>query len=523
MADSQGPQAGRHAIFFTSSAISIITFVTLTTLIIFFAASGILGTAPIQSQALAAAVLDVLFLICLLTFTFAQIWGARRGLSWTASHKLIVAAIVILPGFIALVVSIAVLGWMLNNLDQGLESNLHQNVVALVNAAIAMWAISLLAQIVSFTLFFGRAVPPETMLSSSQTGVFSVEQIYKDTTSLTMAARLSPSFFRSGPNSPTHSAFSGSPSPAGSPLASVTHFIRPSASKSRLASPRNDSLYTPKDSASIISEQKSDPVHQEDGFEVWAVDCLDEADLDSPTQDQRRLETIPGSRPPSPAHPLDGPFPEELAPEEIPLPDSPLGDQPDSLLPIPAIYTPAIPNPSSLLLPPFAPISSLSAHRTTGRPSDLTITSHNQSHIHPLFRTNSPTPPPTVSAGTIVTGSHWGGQVVTPTDMEFPIPARGRKNSTLSAWENSGSRSNGSRPCSPNLSIRPGSARSSSRPGSVKGVRTLGPLLRSASHGDLKSGYDYGLVERTPTPPMPEPVFLSQHQQKGQDNKDNKK
>ncbi|KAK0317186.1 hypothetical protein LTR82_011787 [Friedmanniomyces endolithicus] len=136
-----------------------------------------------------------------------------------------------------------------------------------------------------------------------------------------------------------------------------------------------------------------DTIRQHDGFETWdtsAVEPVPELRSLPPSHHHPRLETIPGSRPVSPAKALDGPFP---SPAQTPLPDSPTAPT--------AQTAPSADFPTSTLhdlheLPPLR------------RPST------HESHIHPLFRSESPNPPPLPSPGTVVTASPLAGQVVSP-------------------------------------------------------------------------------------------------------------
>ncbi|QIX02305.1 hypothetical protein AMS68_007822 [Peltaster fructicola] len=103
------------------------------------------------------------------------------------------------------------------------------------------------------------------------------------------------------------------------------------------------------------------------------------------------LETIPGSRPVSPAKPLEPYLWEEVMPEDFPLPDSPSLSRAAS----PVNST----SPTDHHFLPFPPMIGEFA-------------SSSQTHIHPLFRSDSPGPPPSTSPGTKVTASPYAGQVV---------------------------------------------------------------------------------------------------------------
>jgi hypothetical protein len=156
---------------------------------------------------------------------------------------------------------------------------------------------------------------------------------------------------------------------------SLQQAVRPMTSRSKLLArqgPPREQKRSHTDANSIDDESS-----QSDGFDSWDTSSVDPSVKDSlmvsaPSRGTI-LETIPGSRPASPARALDGPFP-TLSEEDL----------------------------TEILEPPRAiSISSRS-------PSPA----FDESHIHPLFRTDSPTPPPAASPGTVVTASPMSGQVI---------------------------------------------------------------------------------------------------------------
>ena len=162
---------------------------------------------------------------------------------------------------------------------------------------------------------------------------------------------------------------------------SLSHVVRPISSKTRLLSQTQRTGRRP---ASLDSNAYRDRSSNEDGFDSWDTSAVDPQnrqtvlDTSSPTPG-RFLETIPASpttsRSPSPGTPLD-------------------------------------------LEPPRRRRRSRSYSPATSRtqsPRSAGFTQHStasESHIHPLFRSDSPTPPPAVSAGTVVTAAPNAGQVI---------------------------------------------------------------------------------------------------------------
>ncbi|KIX98758.1 uncharacterized protein Z520_05219 [Fonsecaea multimorphosa CBS 102226] len=139
----------------------------------------------------------------------------------------------------------------------------------------------------------------------------------------------------------------------------------------------------------------------------------------SPPVAHGALATIPGSRPDSPAHALDGPF--------LPEPHSPTSSSPphaatsDTATAYGWSSSPRQPKSS----PPSSPIN---FSRPTSRPSSSHISKPlpqppkigklesplQEELIHPLFRASSPRPPPIAIAGTMVTASPMANTTITP-------------------------------------------------------------------------------------------------------------
>jgi hypothetical protein len=137
------------------------------------------------------------------------------------------------------------------------------------------------------------------------------------------------------------------------------------------------------------------------------------------------LETIPGSRPVSPSEPHDGA-------RSGPVITPPIDDS----------------HPLSNLTSAIEMGSSRQLSRSASTWQSFSSSSSDQAHIHPLFRSESPNPPPFTSPGTIITASPYAGQVIGPDHAlasKFPRSPHG------------------SRPASPNPGCIPTRQGSSSR------------------------------------------------------------
>ncbi|KAF1926811.1 uncharacterized protein M421DRAFT_102218 [Didymella exigua CBS 183.55] len=155
---------------------------------------------------------------------------------------------------------------------------------------------------------------------------------------------------------------------------SIRYAVRPVTSRSTLISRPSFN----RDARSIYSDAHSiDNVSHSDGFDSWDTSSVSnqarDAVMHAPSKGTP-LDTIPGSRSMTPARALDGPFlpeiDEELAEEELVAPRM-------------------IPDVSR---PPSPAVS--------------------EAHIHPLFRSESPIPPPEATPGTSIVASPLADQVI---------------------------------------------------------------------------------------------------------------
>lgn len=157
---------------------------------------------------------------------------------------------------------------------------------------------------------------------------------------------------------------------------SVRHVVRPVTSRTTLIS--RPSLN--RDARSIHSDAHSiDNASHSDGFDSWDTSSVSNQARDAVMQaapsNGTPLEPIPGSRSVTPARALDGPFlpeiDEELAEEELVAPR---------------------------MMPDFS------------RPPSPAVS---EAHIHPLFRSESPGPPPDATPGTSIVASPLADQAIT--------------------------------------------------------------------------------------------------------------
>ncbi|KAF1810076.1 hypothetical protein P152DRAFT_139150 [Eremomyces bilateralis CBS 781.70] len=257
--------------------------------------------------------------------------------------------------------------------------------------------------------------------------------------------------------SPTYSYHSSS-SPRRSWRESLHQAVRPITSKTKLirTTPSVNASFVASDARSFDS---STPRHS-DAFDAWDTSDVDPGFKESVihggatavprshaaqkvTAPQPRgstpLPTIPGSRPVSQADVLDNPFHTQL--EENPPSttsteiDNYKSTQQGTNTPRKLSTTQSQPSRSNFSstsvpyalstsnLPPPPPIRtnsrptspSLHSSPLDPHPYDLTdLPTPDESFIHPLFRSESPTPPPRATPGTSITGSHFPGTIISP-------------------------------------------------------------------------------------------------------------
>ncbi|KAF1844567.1 uncharacterized protein K460DRAFT_365513 [Cucurbitaria berberidis CBS 394.84] len=322
--------------------------------------------------AAAASTFDVVSLCCIAFYTVQDV---QRGgfLERLAQAKIVLKSISILLSVIALVVSLVLIiliksRWSV--VTAASPKALISNWNGLVSGQIVMWSISCTSQIILYSspLWYRKAPkvlevavsgPRDSVMSETRSSPPRNLYLANSTqvTSPPVAAALpSPTF--SSRSSQSLRSF----------RESLQHAVRPVTSRTTLISRPSFN----RDARSLHSDSHSvDNVSHSDGFDSW--DTRDALVQTAPSKGTT-LDPIPGSRPNSPARALDGPFLSELPEED------------DEELPRPPRMMPDM-----------------------SRPPSPTVS---EAHIHPLFRTESPTPPPAATPGTSIIASPLANQAI---------------------------------------------------------------------------------------------------------------
>ena len=369
---------------------------------------------------------------------------------------LVLCAIFALLSALAALLTIYTLTWLWNYVGE--EDHPNKRYVFTENLAIAgfaVWSVAFIAQAILYTLVFwpknyANTQPTPQELTERPSPSRPTKRRLSDLTSLTPPS--TPLYIPHASESSKTELSPTTLSPKSSFSHSVHAVIHPMTSKTKLLI-RQTSF--PRDSASLNSTRETslEALRQDDGFETWDTSAVEEIDDGRflPRSARLRLETIPGSRPVSPANPLNGPFP-DIGEDDVRLPESPAHSPVNS---------------------PSSETSSLRFSRPPTRPDS----SASQAFIHPLFRSESPVPPPVASPGTVITASPYAGQVVSSENLAF---APRKLHSSQSFRADSPS------PLSPNRS-RQGSFRSIQAP--------------QSSHGEQRSATpQFGRLAQSPEP-----------------------
>lgn len=303
-------------------------------------------------------------------------------------HTYLLAGFAGVFGTLSAVASAVLLGIMRNRQANPPKRIIHSSTQSLVTGAFIGWAISLLSQAVFIICMviiqrkdFQQQIQPyhigapseafPEMQESSRQGASSAQANHSHRGTPSMESRSPPSSGRSRAGSDTVSSF----------RSSLSQVVRPINSKTKLIQHSHKTHHRP---PSIESNHCERSISVEDGFDSWDTSGVDAqsrqaVESASPTP-QRFLETIPAS--PTTSRSASPGFPLDLEPPK-----------------------------ARKRSRSYSPANSSREVPRSVRQSSPTESNH-EAHIHPLFRTDSPTPPPAATPGTVVTAAPGAGQVI---------------------------------------------------------------------------------------------------------------
>jgi len=346
-----------------------------------------------------ASVLDGVAVAAVVVFSTQYAWTRDGIIKKSGAGKKIFSVCCVFLSTGALVVSLALIVTLRSRLDELEQKPTNQgmpNLHKVSSAQIAIWVLACVSQIGLFSSAFlikpPRKVQP-VIISGPRDSVMSEIRHSNPTANFYLMEPTQPSSPLAALPSPTFSTRSSQS--LRSWRESLHQAVRPVTSRTKLI---NRPSFI-RDARSVYSDSHSiGSVSQTDGFDAWEVDQQSKEAViqlaSAPTLARSRgtmLEPIPGSRPASPAWALDGPFPDVPPEGEI-----------DELPPPPKMVL-------DISRPPSPAVS--------------------EAHIHPLFRSESPTPPPAATPGTNILASPLSNQVITCPPRPY---SRMRSNSSRS-------------------------------------------------------------------------------------------
>ena len=339
----------------------------------------------------------------------------------------------VLPSMVAIAVVGAALGWAEASIVGKTLAIANLSVANFLTIAFVVWGLSIGAHVLCYSYFALSA--RSTQKPSPQR--FAIEHPLNETpremreaSPFATAATLQSSPFHQqlASSLPSLIASDGT----SSHRSSFSTIQRPSSSRRGLLSHQHSHTRQSQRSSSDQQDSPSGRPSQDEGFDSWDTSGVSSHIRETvlqfkPMTKGPGLPPIPGSRSPSPAKALEGPF----------FQSSPSLSPPASPLPQPSVSRPNSPpsNPSELpnfttMFPPssdspptsplqrnFSRLGSRSgpiSHSVAISPSRPGSRSRapSEDHIHPLFRTCSPVPSPGASPGTIVTAAPEAGQLI---------------------------------------------------------------------------------------------------------------
>jgi hypothetical protein len=343
----------------------------------------------------ASSALNAVSLCCISVCTFRSVRRSNASENpW--AHARALFGVSILLSATALIITLAVIILIKSRWDDIIHAPSKGPIsdwTSLVSAQIALWVVSCISQIglYSYPLWMKQAPKVQIVTTSGpRDSVMSESRSSHHTRNL----------FLMEPTKPSSPLAAALPSPTFSSRSShslksfresLRHVVRPATSRSTLISRSSFN----RDARSIYSQSESfENVSHSDGFDSWDTSSVSlqarDAVMQSAPSRGTTLAPIPGSRPTTPARALEGAFLTELPEED------------EELTPPPKMMP-------DISRPPSPAVS--------------------EAHIHPLFRSESPAPPPEATPGTSILASPLANQAIACPARPFN---RMRSNSHLS-------------------------------------------------------------------------------------------
>ncbi|KAF2097044.1 hypothetical protein NA57DRAFT_77297 [Rhizodiscina lignyota] len=280
-----------------------------------------------------------------------------------------------------------------------------------MNADIAICAVAIFTQAIFYaTALIARPRLDNSLYTRSQDDIRATTPRQDPTPPMSLRILTPPKPLIRRDSNPSPTLTNNSSNSLPSLRTSVNQMVRPITSKTKLITSRVNTSHDTKLSQSLRSS--IDSFGQLDAFDTWDTSDVDSQNRDAVLHTASRrtpaLEPIPGSRPASRAlESLEAALSDPSLPRTASTTPSPVEQ----------MSSPVIDRPITA----YSNYTSRSRHggsmvSLTSRPTSPSV---NEAHIHPLFRTDSPTPPPAATPGTVIHASPMGGQYIAPPNRPY--------------------------------------------------------------------------------------------------------
>ncbi|KAF2840373.1 hypothetical protein M501DRAFT_1015429 [Patellaria atrata CBS 101060] len=356
----------------------------VTVLAILDAVRLVVAQAFFSRLSIGAACSELFGLVCLSVYLVQYTWKWDNFRLRTSLQRYGLTAACTLPSLVGAGLTLATILLVKTNYEN-LRRSMPGASRVLLGVELSLWSLSVIFQVAFYSIAIRES--PLSIISRypvpSQEYQRAALPEVREPTSPTSLRAFSPPFVQQELTLPSPARSSISSISLQSWRSSLQQAVRPITSRSKLVSSHSSTTRDSRRASSDVHSTHTDP--QTDAFDAWDTSSVDpqarDAVLSAAPSRGTALETIPGSRPVSPARALEeacnGPRTELKTPPSIKSPPR-------------SLRSTNVPSTSSR---PTSPIT-------------------DESHIHPLFRTDSPTPPPATTPGTVVVAAPLGGQTI---------------------------------------------------------------------------------------------------------------
>lgn len=328
--------------------------------------------------ALVAAIIEVLSLCTVVYMLLCHIrqrnsFGGSGGLHRGRGRHSLLFALGMVPSIVGGIAVGALLGWANTSRSEVPSYVLRLKISTYLFVSFILWGVSVIVQILFFACLAWANNPTAKSLQEPSISTPEERQEMAEPSRPNTSTTIESNPFQGEPSS--SNSPSAPPSEAASLRSSLSIKTRPTTVKGRI--PNRQHAFQARSSMDSPAVRRRPS--QDEAFDSWDTSGVgphirETVLQSSPIVKAYPLEPIPGSRSPSPAKALEGPF----------FPQGPSESPPPSPLPQP-------------------PVS---------RPVSRARSASSEDHIHPLFRTYSPGPTPNASSNTMVTAAPGAGQLI---------------------------------------------------------------------------------------------------------------